>query len=166
MNHMNIEGRILQSLRPRRDGVLLRSDIRELGSPSQVSAALSSLQAKGLIQKVRHGVYAKPGLQAQLGEQAIIAAALERLRTFRKKRPKTRLTPTARRIWQMARREGIGFEPTYADRWAAAVTRLAGDEVTSDATDDLLVALRRAGKVSAREMASLLMAHHRERELV
>lgn len=158
----------MQSLRPRRDGVLLRSDLRELGSSSQVTAALSSLQSKGLIQKVRHGIYAKPGVVAERGEQSILAAALERLKLVRKKRTfsTSKLTPTARHVWQMARREGVRFVPTYADRWAGAVTRLAGDEVVSDATDDLLVALRRAGKVSAREMASLLMAHHRERKLV
>jgi hypothetical protein len=37
MSHMDIKGRILQSLRPRRDGVLLRSDVNDFGSRSQVS---------------------------------------------------------------------------------------------------------------------------------
>jgi len=44
---------------------------------------------------------------------------------------------------------------------ATAVTKLAGDEVKSDPTDDLLVALTRAGKLSPREMTKLVIAHHR-----
>gem|GEM_PF-2895090 len=31
INHMDIKGRILQSLRPRRDGLLLRSDVSSFG---------------------------------------------------------------------------------------------------------------------------------------
>ena len=46
---MNLERRILQSLRPRREGVLLRSDVNHFGSASQVSVALKSLLGKGLI---------------------------------------------------------------------------------------------------------------------
>lgn len=64
-------------------------------------------------------------------------------------------------VRQLASREGIVFDPTYADLWATAVTKLAGDEVKSDATDDLLVALTRAGKLSPREMTKLVIAHHR-----
>ena len=45
-------------------------------------------------------------------------------------------------------------------KWSA-VTQLAGDEVKSDATDDLLVALTRAGKLSPRDMTKLVIAHHR-----
>jgi hypothetical protein len=64
-------------------------------------------------------------------------------------------------VRQLATREGIQFAPTYADLWASAVTQLAGDEVKSDATDDLLVALTRAGKLSPRDMTKLVIAHHR-----
>ena len=69
--------------------------------------------------------------------------------------------PTAIYVRQLANREGIVFAPTYADIWATAVTQLAGDEVKSDPTDDLLVALTRAGKLSPREMTKLVIAHHR-----
>jgi len=41
------------------------------------------------------------------------------------------------------------------------VTKLAGDEVKSDKTDDLLVALTRAGKLTPRDMTRLVIAHHR-----
>lgn len=158
----------MQSLRPRRDGVLLRSDLGRFGSPTQVSAALQALQQKGLIEKVKRGVYAKPDKLAELGEEVLLAQALERLKLLRERKKRTRvgLTPTARRVQLLARRTGVRFTPTYADRWAGAVTRMAGDDVRSDPTDDLLVALRRAGKVSPAEMVSLVMAHHRERRRV
>jgi hypothetical protein len=62
----------------------------------------------------------------------------------------------------LARRERVVYRAIYADRWAEAVTRLGGDEVTSDATDNLLVALARAGKISASEQLRMLVAHHRD----
>lgn len=71
------------------------------------------------------------------------------------------MTPTARHVAALARRLGISYIPIYADLWAVAVTRLAGDEVSTDSTDDLLVALTRAGKLSPRDMAKLVMEHHR-----
>lgn len=71
------------------------------------------------------------------------------------------LTPTARYVIALAKRSGISYIPTYSDRWADAITRLAGDEVSSDATDDLLVALTRAGKLTPNEMAKLVIEHHR-----
>lgn len=61
----------------------------------------------------------------------------------------------------LARREGVMFETTFADRWAGAVTRLAGDSIASDATDNLLVALARAGKISIADQLGMLAAHHR-----
>ncbi len=137
MNHMDIEGRILQSLRPRRDGVLLRSDVNDVGSPSQVSAALKALL-----------------------EQAM--ARMEHQRALDLKRVRRRRSdPTAIYVRQLAKREGIVFAPTFADIWAKAVPKLAGDEVKSDKTDDLLVALTRAGKLSPRDMTRLVIAHHR-----
>jgi len=72
------------------------------------------------------------------------------------------LTPTARHVAALARREGIAYRPTWADAWAATVARLLGDAVTPDATDDLLVALTRAGKLTRAELVALTMAHHRE----
>lgn len=164
MNHMDIQGRILQSLRPRRDGVLLRSDVNRFGSSTQVSTALRTLQDRGLLQRLSQGVYAKPNEVAQQGEQVLRERALERMKQLRKIKAtaRRRITPTARHVQLLARRSGISFVQTYTDRWANAVTQMAGDQVRSDATDDLLVALLRAGKVSPREMASLVIAHHRE----
>src|SRR4051812_40244060 len=98
MNHMDIQGRIMQSLRPRRDGLLLRSDLIAFGSATQVSAALRALREKGLLERLGRGVYAKPGKVVELGQQALLAQALEREKLLRNKRARTRsgLTPTAR----------------------------------------------------------------------
>lgn len=72
-----------------------------------------------------------------------------------------RRDPTAIYVRQLAKREGVVFAPTFADIWAQAVSKLAGDEIKSDKIDDLLVALTRAGKLSPRDMTELLVAHHR-----
>ena len=162
---MNLEKRILQSLRPRREGVLLRSDVNHFGSASQVSVALKSLLGKGLIAKLDRGVFAKPEKVLQCG-----AATLQKQAQVKKLKQKTLVrrrvnkvlkSPTAIYVRQLAKSEGIVFAPTFADIWATAVTQLAGDEVKSDPTDDLLVALARAGKLSPREMTKLVIAHHR-----
>lgn len=162
---MDIKGRILQSLRPRRDGLLLRSDVNDFGSPSQVSAALKALLEKGVITRLDRGVYAKPDKAEQVGRKPLLEQAMakmERQRTQNLKRSrKHRTDPTAIYVRQLAKREGIVFAPTFADIWAKAVTRLSGDEVKSDKTDDLLVALTRAGKLSTRDMTRLVIAHHR-----
>lgn len=162
---MDIEGRILQSLRPRRDGVLLRSHVNDFGSASQVSAALKALVEKRLITRLDRGVYAKPDMVAQFGRKALLEQAMAKIENQRiqdRKRARRRHSDsTAIYVRQLAKREGIVFAPTYADLWAKAVTKLAGDEVKSDKTDDLLVALTRAGKLSPRDMTRLVIAHHR-----
>jgi hypothetical protein len=167
MNHMDIQGRILQSLRPRRDGILLRSDLKALGSDSQISAALVELRRKGVIQRIERGVYAQPAKLAALGKSALLERAhwrQEQARNAaasRSKRQSRTLTPTARYVIALAKRVGVAYVPTFSDRWALAVTRLACDEVPVDATDDLLVALTRAGKLPPGDMVKLVMAHHR-----
>ena len=168
MNRMNIEGRILQSLRPRRHGVLFRSEIRDFGSDSQLTSALKSLIARGIIVRLAPGVYAKAETAKLVGPGKLLSDALERRETTRSKQRRAglnrypRFTPTARFIRRLAEQSGVRFTPTYGDRWADTVTRLAGDEVRTDATDDLLVALARAGKLTPREMTNLVMAHQRE----
>ena len=162
---MKLERRILQSLRPRREGVLLRSDVNHFGSASQISVALKSLLGKGLIAKLDRGVFAKPEKVLQCGVVTLQNQAQvkrQKQRTLARKRVnKVLKSPTAIYVRQLAKSEGIVFAPTFADIWATAVTQLAGDEVKSDPTDDLLVALTRAGKLSPREMTKLVIAHHR-----
>ena len=162
---MNLERRILQSLRPRREGVLLRSEVNHFGSASQVSLALKSLLNKGLIAKLDRGVYAKPEKVLQCGaatlqKQAQVKRQKQRSLAIKRVKQQHR-DPAAIYVRQLAKREGIVFVPTFADIWATAVTKLAGDEVKSDATDDLLVALTRAGKLTPRDMTKLVIAHHR-----
>jgi hypothetical protein len=164
---MNIKYRILQSLRPRRDGLLLRLDVKSFGSPSQVSAALRSLVDGGLIEKLDRGIYAKPAKVAQFGRETLLESATLRIKNLRNQfvrhiRRRTCLTPTARYVRDLAKNVGVGFNPIYADRWASSVTKLAGDEVRSDSTDDLLVALTRSGKLTPEDMVALVIRHHRD----
>lgn len=154
---MDIQGRLLQSLRRRKDGLLLRSNLGSFGGASQVSVALKSLQEKGLVVKIGHGVYAKPSAVSEVGKALLLQTA----RAKHERLSKTRSTSVARYVSKLAKASGVSFTPTFADQWAAAVTKLAGDEISSDKTDDLLVALARAGKLSGRDMVKLVMAHHR-----
>jgi len=162
---MDIQGRIFQSIRSRRDGLLLRSDVSAIGGRSQVSAALLALCRKGLIQRIERGVYVTPQKLELLGKQALLdkahqrQAALRQKLSIRKRREARTLTPTARYVDALARRLGISYTPTYGDRWAFAVTRLAGDDVSSYRTDDLLVALTRAGKLSPTDMVRMAIEH-------
>lgn len=164
---MDIQGRIFQSIRHRRDGLLLRSDVSGMGGRSQVSAVLLALCRKGLILRIERGVYVTPQKLAVIGKQALLDIAHQRqtvLRqklSIRKRREALTLTPMARYVDTLAKRLGISYTPTYGDRWAFAVTRLAGDDVSSDRTDDLLVALTRAGKLSPTDMARMAIEHHR-----
>lgn len=80
---MDIKSRILQSLRPRKDGLLLRQDTKSLGSPSQVSVALRSLVDGGLIEKLDRGIYAKPAKVMQLGREALLKTATLRAKNLR-----------------------------------------------------------------------------------
>lgn len=163
---MSLEARILQSLRPRKDGVLLRSDVKKFGSASQISVVLKRLCVKGLLSRLESGIYAKPDVLRRRGRLALIEAANARMRRKRKvgsasKRILVRMS-VAQRVERLAKRKGVGFVPLFADHWAEAVTTMAGDQVKSDATDDLLVALRRKKAISPRQMVQLLINHHRE----
>jgi hypothetical protein len=64
----------------------------------------------------------------------------------------------------LARQFKVTYAPNSMDRWADAVTRLAGDEVHADDTQDLLVMLKRSGKLSIDEMTLLMINHLREQK--
>jgi hypothetical protein len=163
---MDIKGRILQSLRPRRDGILLRSDANGFGSPSQVSAAFNSLISSGLITRLNRGVYAKPAKLNEVGREALLTHVSLRVKgsgsQLKRRASRDYLTPTARYVRDLAKSAQVAFNPTYADHWARSVTKLAGDEVESDCTDNLLVALTRSGKMTPEVMVGLLIKHHRD----
>lgn len=72
------------------------------------------------------------------------------------------MAPTAQYVRNLARHEGVRFNPIYADHWARSVTNLAGDEVKSDSIDDLLVELTRLGKMTPKEMVALVIKHHND----
>lgn len=65
-------------------------------------------------------------------------------------------------VASLAQKHHVTYVRTTGDALAETATRLAGDEVESDATGDLLVALKRAHKLSDREMTALLVNHRRE----
>ncbi|MDF1894352.1 hypothetical protein [Rahnella contaminans] len=70
----------------------------------------------------------------------------------------------ARYITELARYYNISYCYNAMDQWADAVTRLAGDEVVHDTVEDLLVALKRAGKITKQEVARLSVNYLREQK--
>lgn len=60
----------------------------------------------------------------------------------------------------------VSFERTGLDDWAEAATRAAGDDVSLDATEKLLVTLKKRHLISGRQMARLMTNHMRERKHV
>jgi hypothetical protein len=111
------------------------------------------------------GVYVLPAKLEMLGKAFLLERAHQRQRASRKvvleKRRRTQTTATARYVKTLANRFGVTYKLTYGDRWASAVTRLVGDEIRPDTTDNLLVALTREGKLTSEDMVKLVMEHHR-----
>ena len=56
---MKLEERMLRSVKQRLGNVVLRAELADLGSPTQVSEALKSLQKRGVLVRIGTGVYAK-----------------------------------------------------------------------------------------------------------
>lgn len=73
-------------------------------------------------------------------------------------------TGVAQFVRALARKHKVSYTRTAMDQLAETVTRLAGDEVRSGSVQDLLVALKRAGKLSVDDMAALLVNYLRERK--
>ncbi len=63
----------------------------------------------------------------------------------------------------IAGKHGVVYKRTYADSWADNVTRLAGDNIVRDTTNDLLVALKRAGAITGSQMVEMLTRHLTEK---
>lgn len=74
------------------------------------------------------------------------------------------ITGVAQFVRALARKHKVSYTRTSMDQWAETVTRLAGDEVRSGAVQDLLIALKRAGKLSTDDMTALLVNYLRERK--
>jgi len=73
-------------------------------------------------------------------------------------------TNVAEFVRDLASQHQVSYSPTASDQWAETVTRLAGDPVRTGPVQDLLVALKRAGKLSTADMTALLVNYLRERK--
>lgn len=187
--------------------MLLRSELSKIGSATQISTALRSLQDRGLLQRIGPGVYVKPrvlegtsatevarrvfkrlGVSAEISESgAAVIADTKDARICRNLRIGDKSvtyvssqrsvasgvavqsddrfgTPTSRYVHELAASSGVRYARTYGDEWAHHVTRLAGDDVQTDETEKLLVALKRAGQISGKEMVRLVITHLREKK--
>lgn len=164
--NMDIQRRIRHILRLKGGGLLLRTQLSNLGSPTQISAALKAMRGRGILKRVAPGTYATPSFISAQGTKVLQPRSGKNKLAGEKPRGKSRATTMERYVKRLANRNGVVFSPTYADRWANAVTRLAGDDIESDSTDDLLVALTRENKLSPGDMAKLVMAHHRNAKRV
>jgi hypothetical protein len=213
--------------------VILRSDVANLGSDSQVSEALRSLQNKKELVRIAVGVYAKAYPDPESGTARacadlrtlthealpklwksasqwqelhdadqncwVVYISLPEHRIKRKFHLGDQLiwivsapsstssvgeciqpnslasdysanrsnSKTVRKyILQLAQKHHVTYKNSFQDYWARSITRLAGDEVAQDPIKDVLIALKRAGKVSTDEMASLLIKYLREKKNV
>jgi hypothetical protein len=212
---MKLADRMRQSIRRRAGHVVLRAELAPLGSASQVSQALKTLQRDGEMLRLGAGVYAKARrdestheltpvvdaeklgrevahkLKAQvisdedgtlvldtgdrrvsrklaLGHGAVQYVNDRNRRAFtatRKKPGGTAPFPTTdvgSYVRGLVAFHGVRYVPTAADQWAETVTRLTGDDVRFDPVQDLLVGLKRAGKLTKDDMVTLLVNYLRE----
>lgn len=67
-------------------------------------------------------------------------------------------------IADLAKRHGIAYIKTGADELAEVITRLTGDVVVPDETEDLIVELKRAGAIDEQTMIVLLGNYLAERK--
>lgn len=75
----------------------------------------------------------------------------------------TEVVSAKHEILALARTHGITYRPTALDVLGNDITRLAGDDVHFDKIQYLLLALRRAGKLSTAEANRLHIAYLRQR---
>jgi hypothetical protein len=66
-------------------------------------------------------------------------------------------------VMKLAKLNNISYAYNSMDQFADSVTSLAGDDVKHDHVEDLLVALKRAGKLSMQQVARLSINYLRER---
>lgn len=66
-------------------------------------------------------------------------------------------------VIELAKHHNVSYAYNSMDQFADSVTSLAGDDVKHDHVEDLLVALKRAGKLSMQQVARLSVSYLRER---
>ena len=76
------------------------------------------------------------------------------------------VSDVASHVVALAKRHGVSYKRTSNDELADVITRLADDEVDTDAIEDLIVALKRANVIDGATMVSLLGSHLDERRHV
>ena len=74
----------------------------------------------------------------------------------------THTSDTAAAIRALAERHKIAYVETATDILGHHITRLAGDDVELDETQELLIALERAGSISGRDAVRLHVAYLNE----
>ena len=132
-----------------------------MADANELNQALTALVSHGYIEPVNNDVFAFTDKKSS-NKVADIANRPAQLPLAGQPDVSNQGTSISRYVRALARRHHVFYKPTFADRWANSVTQLADDDVNSDATDDLLVALRRAGKLSPKDMTKLVISHHRE----
>ena len=73
-------------------------------------------------------------------------------------------TGMAEFVKRLASQHHITAERIYADAWGDAVTRMAGDDVTLDQTQRLLVSLQRAHKITPIQMLTIFARYLQEKK--
>ncbi|MBE3655053.1 hypothetical protein BOO92_21420 [Vibrio navarrensis] len=68
-------------------------------------------------------------------------------------------------VFKLAKQYNVSYAYNSIDQFADSVTSLAGDEVKHDPVEDLLVALKRAGKLTMQQVAMLSVNYLRERHV-
>ncbi|WP_246797216.1 hypothetical protein [Burkholderia perseverans] len=216
---MNLDAKLAISLGKRSGNVVLRSELKGLGSPSHLSDALDRQIDRKALVRLGVGVFAKAQpdesgrarlaashrqilkeLFAKLGAESVAITTTHEAgreifvvdtgakRIARKiggkgwvvryaGQPAQRLsipddvTKLPRQavdqyVQHLARHFGIVHQRSTLDDYAEAVTRAAGDDVTPDLTDKLLIGLKKNNHINARQFAQLTVNHLREKKHV
>ena len=201
--------------------VMLRKELKNLGSQSQVGRVIAALIRDGVLARLERGLYVKtrqgkdgePILGARtedvafeilmkLGRQVRVVQEmtsngkstfrLESTEPSKRRRRRQAVDVTNRPIeaaeipapvvpeslddlptkqvgeyiTRLARAYKVVFKRSQLDDLAEAITRAAGDDVSFDATQSLLIALAERSIVSKRQTVRLLLNYKREVESV
>lgn len=68
----------------------------------------------------------------------------------------------AQLVANLAKEHGVVYTRTAVDDLAEVATKLTGDHITLDNTYHLIVALKKAKKISSKQMVALVVNHQRE----
>ena len=79
--------------------------------------------------------------------------------------PSARLRTAREIVRDLATENGVRYRRSGLDDWAEGVSRLAGDDVSLDRTEELIVALRQAGVITGAERTALHAQYLLERDV-